>query len=63
MSDECERVGTPSAAGIEKYPPDGFYEGDACTCQYQCLKTGCKGGCGCRACYMGWVDFGYDEEG
>jgi len=48
----------PTAKGIEKYPPDGFYDGEPCTCTEQCGEFGCTGqACSCKACNAGYQDF------
>lgn len=46
----------PSAEGLHKYPPEGRYEGYACTCKPECTYD-CKGQCGCRACNASYQDF------
>jgi hypothetical protein len=53
MSDEPESMPdsdeTPTAEGIRRYPPDGFRDGYACTCE-DCPEP-CHGVfCGCDAC-------------
>lgn len=48
--------GTPTCDGIKKYPPNGIYEGYACTCFATC-PTACKGQCGCEACSAAYSDF------
>jgi hypothetical protein len=48
----------PTEKGKEKYPPDGTYEGEPCTCKPdpEC-KYACKGECGCVACCYAYSDF------
>lgn len=50
-----EQVKKPTQAGAEQYPPDGLYEGIPCTCKWTCV--GCKGECGCDACWAAYQDF------
>jgi hypothetical protein len=46
---------TPTETGFKKWEPDGYYEGEPCTCTPACPHA-CKGQCGCRACKMAWSD-------
>ena len=46
----------PTEEGINRYPPDGVYEGFACTCKPECPLS-CKGQCGCDACCAAYSDF------
>lgn len=45
----------PTPAGIAKYPPEGFYEGDPCVCEGNCPDK-CRGECGCEACRCAALD-------
>jgi hypothetical protein len=49
----------PTEIGKAKYPPDGYYRYDGCfpcTCSEDCPLLGCKGECGCMACFMHYHD-------
>jgi hypothetical protein len=46
----------PTATGVLKYPPDGYYEGEPCTCTEKCLQD-CNGTvCECSACWSAYCD-------
>ena len=51
-----KKIKKPTKRGIEKYPPDGIYEEDICTCKNNCPDN-CKGECGCEACHWAYQDF------
>lgn len=46
----------PTDEGKRRYPTDGMYEGQPCTCTADC-QYGCKGECGCEACHYAYGDF------
>lgn len=46
----------PTDEGKNRYPPDGMYQGEPCTCKPECPYN-CKGECGCDACCAAYCDF------
>lgn len=46
----------PTDKGIEEYEPNGFRDGKPCICRPTC-EMGCKGECGCEACFDSYQDY------
>lgn len=46
----------PTAEGKLRWAPDGFYDGEPCTCKPECPHP-CKGHCGCDACNAAYMDY------
>ncbi len=47
---------TPTEEGKKRWPPNGVYAGEPCTCEEDCSEP-CKGECGCQACWGSYADF------
>lgn len=45
----------PTEEGKRRWEPDGYYDGDPCTCKPEC-PAACKGQCGCEGCRTAYND-------
>lgn len=45
----------PTIEGRDRYPPDGYYDDEPCTCKPDC-EFDCKGECNCEACHIAYAD-------
>lgn len=46
----------PTVEGLDRYPPDGYYEDEPCTCKPDC-DFNCRGNCNCEACALAYADY------
>ena len=53
---EAALADQPTEEGKRRYPPDGKYEGNPCTC-VKTRPVPCIGECGCEACHAAYGDF------